>query len=64
MGRDWLTELSRLMPLAVGVGFLAPLIGDILAHYGETPLGAPPIVTGLIFGTALGGFVSWKRWLA
>ena len=64
MDRDRLSELFDLMPLMVGVGFVAPLIGEILEHYGQTPLGAPPLITGLIFGTALGGYVSWKRWLA
>ena len=64
MDRDWLAEIGRLLPLILGVGFLAPLIGEILEHYGETPLGAPPIVTGLFFGTVIGGYGSWKRWLA
>lgn len=64
MDRDWLAELRPLMPLIIGVGFFAPMIAEILEHYGKTPLGAPPIVTGLIFGTVLGGFASWKKWLA
>jgi hypothetical protein len=47
--------ILTLQPLIFGLGFLAPLIAQIIEHTGLIPpLGLTPLVTGLIMGGTLG----------
>ena len=52
-------------PLLFGIGFLAPLIAQVLAALGVlAPLGMSPMVFGLVVGTALGLVAQLRgRWV-
>lgn len=60
-----LTGLFRVMPLLFGLGFLAPLLAQIIERSGWTPPnGLSPLVLGLLVGGLWGGFATVKgRWL-
>ena len=53
------------MPLLFGLGFLAPLIAQVIGLVGWTPPGGlPPIALGLAVGGIWGGYAVWRgRWL-
>jgi hypothetical protein len=61
----FLTRLFQFMPLIFGVGFLAPLIAQIMDKlHLHGPFGASSLVVGLVIGLLWGGFAVWKgRWL-
>ena len=52
-------------PVLFGIGFLAPLIAQIIERSGATlPLGLSPLVVGLIAGPALGLAAKLRgRWI-
>ena len=60
-----LMGLFRIMPLLFGVGFLAPLLAQILERMNwPAPFGLSPIVFGLLVGGLWGAFATIKgRWL-
>lgn len=60
-----LTGLFRVMPLLFGLGFLAPLLAQIIERLGWTPPnGLSPLVLGLVVGGLWGGFATLKgRWI-
>lgn len=63
MIRAILGPLFRFMPFFFGIGFLAPLISEVLVLT-HLNLGAPPLVIGLIVGGAWGAFATWSgRWI-
>jgi len=53
------------MTLWVGIGFLGPLIAQLLTLSGNPhPLGIPALLIGLGIGTALGARAQWQgRWI-
>ena len=63
MIRAILGPLFKFMPFLFGIGFLAPLIREILV-LSNLSLGAPPLLIGLVIGGAWGAFATWKgRWI-
>jgi hypothetical protein len=60
-----LMGLFRVMPLLFGVGFLAPLLAQIIQRLDWVlPLGLSPIGLGLVVGGLWGAFATVKgRWL-
>jgi len=63
MIRAILGPLFRFMPFLFGIGFLAPLIKEIIV-LSHLSLGAPPLAVGLVIGGAWGAFATWKgRWI-
>lgn len=60
-----LMGVFRIMPLLFGLGFLAPLLTQIIARAGWVPpAGLSPLVLGLAVGGAWGGFATLRgRWL-
>ena len=60
-----LTTIGPWGPLLFGVGFLAPLIAQIIERAGVTPpLGLAPLMVGLIVGPALGLAAKLRgRWI-
>jgi ABC-type dipeptide/oligopeptide/nickel transport system permease component len=60
-----LTGLFRVMPLLFGLGFLAPLLAQIIERFGWTlPNGLSPLVLGLMVGGLWGSFATLKgRWI-
>ena len=52
-------------PLLFGIGFLAPLIAQIIVAAGWTaPFGLSPLMTGLILGSAYGLLAQVRgRWI-
>jgi hypothetical protein len=52
-------------PVLFGVGFLAPLIAQLIERAGATPpLGLTPLATGLIVGPLLGLAAKFRgRWI-
>ena len=63
MIRAVLGPLFRFMPLLFGIGFLAPLIREILVLT-HLNLGAPPLMIGLVIGGAWGAIATRTgRWI-
>lgn len=60
-----LGTLFRVMPFLFGIGFLAPLIAQVLERTGApASLPFPPVVIGLTVGGLWGAFATWKgRWI-
>jgi hypothetical protein len=60
-----LMGVFRIMPLLFGLGFLAPLLTQIIERAGwASPAGLSPLVLGLAVGGAWGGFATLRgRWL-
>lgn len=54
-----------IMPLLFGIGFIAPLIAQIMAAWDVTaPLGMSSVAFGLLIGTPWGLYATLKgRWL-
>lgn len=54
----------RVMPLLFGLGFLAPLLAQIIVRLGWTPpLGLSPVIIGLTVGGLWGGLATVRgRW--
>ncbi len=52
-----LTALYAIGPVLFGIGFLAPVIGELLVLAGyDAPFGQPAIVTGAAIGLAWGAY--------
>lgn len=53
------------MLLWFGIGFLGPLIAQILIAVGQPrPFGVSALVAGLVIGTAFGARAQWRgRWI-
>lgn len=50
-----ITQIFRFGPFLFGVGFLAPLFGQILSLSGMSlPFGMSPLLAGLVVGGGLG----------
>lgn len=63
MIRTLLGPLLRNMPFLFGIGFLAPLIREILV-LSHVSLGVPPLALGLVIGGLWGAFATWSgRWI-
>ncbi len=60
-----LKNILHFMPLIFGVGFLGPLLAQIMQMFGlQAPLGLAPLTLGLMIGGAWGGFAQLKgRWI-
>lgn len=60
-----LKNLIHFMPLIFGIGFLGPLIAQIIQMLGwPTPLGLSSLTLGLVIGTAWGAFAQFRgRWI-
>ncbi len=60
-----LTGLFRVMPLLFGLGFLAPLLAQIIERFGWIlPNGLSPLALGLAVGGLWGSFATLKgRWI-
>ncbi len=60
-----LKNILHFMPLIFGVGFLGPLLAQIMLISGwQAPLGLSPLTLGLIIGGAWGAFAQFKgRWI-
>ena len=53
-----------LMPLLFGIGFIAPLVAELLALAGLRPLGLSPVGFGLVLGSLWGLYATVKgSWL-
>lgn len=63
--RGFLGGLFKVMPLLFGLGFLGPLIAQVIALAGWTlPGGVSPLAVGMIVGGLWGGVASLTgRWL-
>lgn len=63
--RQLLMGLFRVLPLLFGLGFLAPLMAQVIERTGWIPpAGISPLVLGLVVGGLWGGFATIKgRWL-
>lgn len=63
MIRAILGPLFRFMPFLFGIGFLAPLIKEVLVLT-HASFGVPPLVIGLVIGGAWGAFATRSgRWI-
>ncbi len=63
MIRAILGPLMKNMPFLFGIGFLAPLIKEVLV-LSHVSLGVPPLGIGLVIGGTWGAFATWKgRWI-
>jgi hypothetical protein len=52
------------MPLLFGIGFIAPLVAELLALAGLRPLGLSPVGFGLVLGSLWGLYATVKgSWL-
>lgn len=60
-----LRKLFAVMPFLFGIGFIAPLIGEVLTVWGfEAPLGLSNIGVGLLIGAPWGLYATIRgRWL-
>lgn len=60
-----LKNLIHFMPLIFGIGFLGPLIAQIIQMLGwPTLLGLSSLTLGLVIGTAWGAFAQFRgRWI-
>ncbi|MBD59886.1 MAG: hypothetical protein CL808_07190 [Citromicrobium sp.] len=58
-------KLFAIMPFLFGIGFIAPLIAQIMAAAGwDAPLGMERIVFGLLIGAAWGLYATVRgRWI-
>ena len=63
--RKILGSVFAVMPLLFGIGFLAPLVAQVLDRTGLSATGWPPsILIGLLVGGVWGSYATWKgRWL-
>ncbi len=63
--RRILGGLFRIMPLLFGLGFLGPLVAQLLTLAGwAPPWGLAPLAVGMVIGGAWGGVaVLTGRWL-
>lgn len=57
--------LFEYMPVVFGLGFVAPLIAQVLLRVGApAPFGVPALVVGLVVGPAWGLYAKVRgRWL-
>ncbi|WP_379547542.1 hypothetical protein ACFCW2_01150 [Qipengyuania sp. DSG2-2] len=60
-----LKKLFAIMPFLFGIGFIAPLIAQVMALWGwEAPFGMERIVFGLVIGAAWGLYATIRgRWI-
>lgn len=60
-----LKNILHFMPIIFGIGFLGPLLAQLMQMLGwETPLGLAPLTLGLLIGGAWGFFAQLKgRWI-
>ena len=60
-----LQKLFAIMPLLFGIGFVAPVIAQLMAVWGwEAPLGMERIVFGLLLGASWGLYATIRgRWI-
>ncbi len=60
-----LRRLLEVMPFLFGIGFIAPLIAQIMMVTGlEAPWGMSRVTVGLVLGAGWGSFATWRgRWL-
>jgi hypothetical protein len=60
-----LKGLFFVLPFLFGIGFIAPLIAELMAALGmNPPLGLTRIGFGLLFGGAWGLYATWRgSWL-
>jgi hypothetical protein len=58
-------KLFSVMPFLFGIGFIAPLIAQLMAYWGiGGPLGVSRIAFGLLIGGAWGLYANLKgRWI-
>ena len=63
--KRYLGGLFKIMPLLFGLGFLGPLIAQVLALAGwALPWGIAPLVVGMAIGGIWGGVATLTgRWL-
>jgi F0F1-type ATP synthase assembly protein I len=51
----------RNMPFLFGIGFIAPLIDQMIKHFGLNPAGSPwSLILGLLIGGSWGVYAIWK----
>jgi len=57
--------ILQFMPLIFGVGFLAPLIAQVIERIGWTaPFSLPPLAAGLLIGGLWGAHAQFRgRWI-
>jgi hypothetical protein len=62
--QDAFRKLMNWLPFLFGIGFIAPLVAQLLALAGHSaPFGLPAIVLGLAVGGAWGLYAVWRgRW--
>jgi hypothetical protein len=54
-------SLMRNMPFLFGIGFIAPLIDQMIKHFGLNPAGSPwSLILGLLIGGSWGVYAIWK----
>ena len=60
-----LQKLFAIMPLLFGIGFIAPVIAQVMAVWGvDAPLGMHRLTYGLLIGTSWGLYATIKgRWI-
>ena len=60
-----LRQLFAIMPFLFGIGFIAPLIAQLLIAFQITDVaGISPLVVGLVIGAAWGLYANKKgRWI-
>jgi len=60
-----IAKLFAVMPFLFGIGFIAPLVAQLMAYSGiEEPLGMSRVAIGLLVGGAWGLYATIKgRWL-
>lgn len=60
-----LQKLFAIMPLLFGIGFIAPVIAQLMSSLGwSAPLGMERIVFGLLIGSVWGLYATIKgRWI-
>lgn len=58
-------RLQENLPFLFGIGFIAPLVKQIMPHIGLYAVwDVPPITVGLVIGATWGGLANWRgRWL-
>jgi hypothetical protein len=63
--RTRIETLFFMMPLIFGIGFIAPLLSQLIVTAGLADrIMVPPLLAGLVFGGAWGAYATWKgRWL-
>jgi len=60
-----ISTILKYMPLIFGVGFLAPLIAQVIERVGWTlPLGVAPLAASLVIGGLWGAHAQFRgRWI-